>query len=221
MKLLVDYREKGVAHLFETLDVEIEYVNLPVGDFFLVNKDYGVLVERKTASDFLSSMRTNRLWDQLRRMLTEKVMDIRVKRRALLIHGYFSDEVSISGFGWNHIMGALMEIQYRYGIPVFYAEEENALMNFFRILIKRESDGKNDGNFEVRWLRIPPKREMSEKEWKIYILSSMPYVGEKLASKLLEKFGSIEKIAKASIADLKKVEGVGDKKAKLIYRMFH
>jgi len=221
MQVLVDYREKSVLSKIEDILKDFELVNLPVGDFLLIFDDYGVLVERKSAQDFINSMKTNRLWEQMHRLLAEEVMGYHIKRRALLLHNYLEDEVILGGFGWNHIMGALMEIQFKYGIPVFHAESDDAFREFFRILIKRECEGKNEGEIEKRWMRIPPKKEMSEEEWKIYTLSSLPYIGEKLAKNLLTHFGSIEKIARANIIELKKVEGIGDKKARQIYRIFH
>ena len=220
MKVLVDYRERKILDLLKDALGDFELTNLPVGDF-LIAEDYGVLVERKSAADFLSSMRTNRLWEQLERMLVREVEGVEIRRRALVIHGCLWEEIEESGFGWNHIMGALMEIQYRYGIPVFHAEDDEALKEFLRILVKRERERKNEGEIERRWFRESPRRGMSEEEWKIYMLSSLPNVGEKLAKKMLERFGSVERIARANIEDLKKVEGIGDKKARKIWRIFH
>ena len=182
MKFWVDYRERSVVHHLEFM--EPKFVNLPVGDYLLDFDTYGVLVERKTPYDFLASLKSNRLWDQTRRMLTAEVMSIPIKRRALIIDGEFSLILENSGFGWNHIMGALLEITYKYGINVFHAEDRDAFTEFFRILLKREKEGKNEGEIEVRWSKIPPKRMMNEREWKIYVLTSLPNVGNKLAEAL-------------------------------------
>ena len=51
-------------------------------------------------------------------------------------------------------------------------------------------------------------------------MESLPHVGSKLAPKLLEKFGSIEGLCKASIAELEKVIG-SRKRAEEIYRVLH
>ncbi len=219
MRFFVDYRERSVIHRLEFMHPEL--VNLPVGDYLLGFDNYGVLVERKTPCDFLASLKSNRLWDQMRRMLAPGVMGIPIKRRALIIDGEFSSILENSGFGWNHIMGSLMEITYKYGITVFQAENRDAFVEFFRILLKRELEGKNEGQIEAKWSKIPPQRMMSEREWKIYVLTSLPNVGNKLADALLQHFGSIQNIAKSSIIDLKKIPGIGDKKARQIYRIFH
>ncbi|RLF36187.1 MAG: ERCC4-type nuclease, partial [Thermoplasmata archaeon] len=48
-----------------------------------------------------------------------------------------------------------------------------------------------------------------------------PNVGEVLARNLLNHFGSISRIANAGIEELKLVEGIGDKRARQIYELFH
>ena len=221
MEIYLDYREKKILKYVVEISGYTEITNLPVGDILISTKNGGFLVERKSAWDFIESMKNNRLWEQLRRMQTEEVLGIKISRRALLICGLLTPVLIESGIKWNNVMGAFMEIQFNYGIPIFHAEDETSLREFLRILIKRENEGKNLGEIKKLWARVPARREMSEEEWKIYSLSSLPFIGEATAKKLLSKFGSIEKIARASIVELKKVEGIGDKKARKIYRIFH
>nr|NIV44868.1 ERCC4-type nuclease [Candidatus Bathyarchaeota archaeon] len=54
-----------------------------------------------------------------------------------------------------------------------------------------------------------------------YILSSLPYIGDRLADNLLLQFNTISEVARASVKELQKVPKIGKKKAELIYRMFH
>ena len=221
MKIYLDYRERKILKYVVEISDYTEITNLPVGDILISSAEEGVLIERKSAMDFIESMKNNRLWEQLRRMQTSEVWSVKISRRALLICGLLTPALIESRIKWNNVMGAFMEIQFNYGIPIFHAEDENALKEFLRILVKREKESKNSGEIKKLWARIPPHREMSEEEWRIYVLSSLPFIGETIAKKLLKKFGSIEKIARASIVELKKVEGIGDKKARKIYRIFH
>ena len=218
--LMVDYRERRIIPLLEkTLDFNV--ANLQVGDFLIIRGDSCMLVERKESVDFVQSMLNNRLWEQMRRMLVDEVLGKKVVRRALVIHGSISEAIENREIGWNNVMGAMMDIQYNYRIPVFHAEDDDALLEFLRIAVKRELAGKNEEGIKELWARPIPKREMSDEDWRVYVLSSLPFVGEKLARKLLEHFGTIEKIARANIIELKKVPGIGDKKARRIYRVFH
>lgn len=87
MRLFVDYRERGVAETIEGVCEEIEFAQLPLGDYLIALEEGSVLVERKTATDFLSSVRSNRLWEQLLRpMKAMEVLGFPLKLRILLIH---------------------------------------------------------------------------------------------------------------------------------------
>ena len=63
IKIIADYREKNSMVISELLaqGIEIEFKQLPVADFLV--KD--VAIERKTVSDFISSMLNQRLRNQL------------------------------------------------------------------------------------------------------------------------------------------------------------
>ena len=206
---------------------EISYAQLPVGDYLIVSDNGAVCVERKTVPDFLSSVRSNRLWEQLLRMIkTEMVLGHEVKRRILLIHGNFENYLEL-GFHedwlrfWSQQMGAFMQIVYVYNTPIIHAEDDTAFKAFIRILIKREAAGKNDRLPEAKWYRKPAKADLPEKDRKRYILSALPFIGEQLAANLLMHFGTIAEVASASVKDLQKVPKIGKKKAVLIYNMFH
>ena len=96
MRLFVDYRERGVRWVIDGLFEDVEFIQLPLGDYLLAYEDGSVLVERKTARDFVSSVRSNRLWDQLLRLMKAKeVLGYVIKRRILLIHGDFERYLGI------------------------------------------------------------------------------------------------------------------------------
>ncbi len=206
---------------------EISYTQLPVGDYLIVSDNGACCVERKTVPDFLSSVRSNRLWEQLLRMIkTETVLEHTVNRRILLIHGNFESYLE-RGYHddllrfWSQQMGAFMQIVYVYNTPIIHAEDDTAFKAFLRILVKREASGKNDRFPEAKWYRKPAKADLPEKDRKRYILSALPHIGEQLATNLLEHFGTIAEVASASVEDLQKVPKIGGKKAMLIHNMFH
>ena len=229
MKLLVDYRERSVLKLVEDICEDVVVTQLSVGDYLLISGSEGIVVERKTINDLLTSIRSNRLWDQLLRMMkTEKVAGYSLKRRILLIHGnykkyfenldYETDDLKTS---WSQLMGAYMEILYVYNTPIIHVESDIAFKAFMKILIKRESAGKNDKLPSAKWYMKPAKADLPIKNRKKYILSALPYIGNQLASNLLDHFSTISDIAFAQVEDLKKVPKIGKKRAELIYKMFH
>lgn len=77
-----------MVKLVEDVCEEVAVAPLPIGDYVLISDAGAVVVERKTVTDFLASVRSNRLWDQLLRMMKRMtVFEHPVRRRMLLIHG--------------------------------------------------------------------------------------------------------------------------------------
>ncbi|MFB0505035.1 MAG: ERCC4 domain-containing protein [Candidatus Bathyarchaeia archaeon] len=231
MRLLVDHRERGLMELLKDVCDEVALTQLPIADYLLISDSDAVAIERKTITDFLSSVRSNRLWDQLLRMMkTENVLGYRVKRRILVVHGNFQEHFEMLDpdwserdllVHWSQLMGAYMEIIYVYNTPIIHAESDTAFKAFMRILAKRESAGMNDKLPEARWYRKPARADLPVKDRKKYILSSLPYIGDRLAENLLLRFSTISAVACATIDELQETPKIGRKKAELIYRMFH
>ena len=230
MKLLVDYRERNLAELLEGVCEQISFTQLSIGDYLLISESEAVVVERKTVRDFLSSVRSNRLWDQLLRMMSaEEVSGYRVKRKILLIQGNFKDYFGSIDCGsehdvlvhWSQLMGAFMEIVYVYNTPIIHAESDMAFKAFMRILVKRESSRKNDKLPDAKWNIKPVRANLPVKDRRKYILDALPYIGDRLAENLLSHFKTISGVACASVEELRKVPKIGKKKAELIYDIFH
>ncbi|MCD6468814.1 MAG: ERCC4-type nuclease [Thermoplasmata archaeon] len=226
VKVVLDHRERGIKESVKEVFDNVEMALLPVGDIVLLFQNHAVLVERKTVSDFVSSIRSNRLWEQLLKIMrTKRMYGYKIKRKILIVHGSVLDNLllldkNLNSRFWASFSGALMEITYVYGIPAFFLEDDSAVPTFLRILCKRELSGSNDAFPKPRWFR-KKARNLPEKEQRIYFLSSLPNVGEVLARNLIEHFGSIAAVANATIEELREVDGVGEKKATQIYEAFH
>ncbi|MBU7037070.1 MAG: ERCC4-type nuclease [Theionarchaea archaeon] len=225
MHVLIDYREITVQSLLMSLSgmktppVHVEVAHLPLGDFFLVSKDTGVLIERKSTSDFISSLRSSRLWDQLLRfMKASTLLGHPLKQKLLIVHGTFDREPPVS---WPQIMGAYMEILFVYDIPLIVCEDDEALYQCLRILIKREAQGKNEVLPGSHWFRKHCSPSLPEMDLRRYVLASIPSIGDVLAENLLDHFGTIAAVAHATEKQLRRVEGVGKKKAEKIHSIFH
>jgi len=226
MKILIDYRETAVLPLMEELctahlpPLHYEITQLPLGDFLLLHTG-GVLIERKSVPDFLSSIRSNRLWDQLLRfMKADTIRGEKITRKLLLIHGSFDYMEPEKSF-WPQIMGAYMEILFVYDTPLMVAETDEQFSECMRILINRELAGKHDLPPNPRWFRKHCAPDLPEMDRRRYVLSALPSIGDVLAANLLDHFGSLAAVVNASETQLRKVEGIGKKKAHILYQLFH
>jgi len=110
----------------------------------------------------------------------------------------------------NAIRGMLATIMINYAIPIFQTKDAKDTAGFLKLLAKREQE-KGEVSFQYH-----SSKPMTLKERQEYIVSALPGIGNKLAKPLLKEFGSITKFVNTSESDLKKVDLIGDKKAKNI-----
>ncbi len=204
-KLIIDSRERNaeLISMLEELGVEIEFSLLDIADYVVSDR---CAVERKTVRDFESSLIDGRLFEQAERMKSTYY-------RALLIV-----EGSKEEFAMNHkaITGATISLYLDYGIQLIFSNgpEDTALV--LETLARQEQTGGK---------RVPsPKqgrRAYTESQFMELMIGNLPGIGEKLARKMLEHFGTVTSIANASPEELKEVNKIGKKKAQLIYHILH
>ncbi|MBT4540601.1 DEAD/DEAH box helicase [Candidatus Woesearchaeota archaeon] len=203
IKIYVDHREKGnhvIKELIE-LGVSIQLEKLDTADYVLGSN---VCVEFKSQEDFVDSLLDGRLFQQLKAMKDNFLKPI------ILVEGS-KDLYSIKNIHHNSIRGMLSSIAVDFSIPVIYSKTFRESAALLVAMAKREQE-KCGKNFSFHGARKPA----SFKEQQEYLVSALPGVGPSLAKQLLKKFGSIKKIMGASEEKLKKVEMLGDKKAKQI-----
>ena len=201
MRIIVDNREKksGIDFELEALGIEFEFSQLELGDFIL-SRD--CVVERKTISDFLSSLVDGRLFSQAKNLKDhfDKVLYI--------LEGDISEIYYLRDISENAIISSILSLNLDYNIPIFHSEDIEATAKILKNLLRREYK-KSEGNDSFR---IGRKFWTVEDEQK-YLVEGLPGVGPKLARNLLNYFKSPEKIFLASSEELQKIEKIGKKKA--------
>ena len=198
--VFVDYRERDMAKLLESMGLEVTLRNLEVGDYVISER---VAVERKTAQDFVAS-----IIDPQRNLFRQMADLARTYDRPVLIlegRDFYGTQMSPSS-----IQGAMASVAVDYGVPIIPAENQDETARIIALLVRREKkegrEPKAHGHKTARTL----------KEQQEYLISAIPSVGPRVARNLLRHFGSIERVMIASEEELKGVALVGPKIAERI-----
>lgn len=192
-KIIVDYREKSSLVISELihLGLEIEFRELKVADYLVNN----IAIERKTVSDFISSMIGGRIKHQL-----EEIQQY--ENRLLIIEGIEEQELynddNEEGVNANAIRGFLLSISLKHKTPIIFTKNEEDTAKFIFVLSRKK---ETESSLNVA------KKSLNKKERMQFILEGFPGIGPKNAKKLLEKFKTIKNILNSPIEDLEKVIG--------------
>ncbi len=206
VRVYVDEREKGsgVPEALAELGAAVIYERLDVGDYLVSDE---VVFERKTVDDLIRSVFDGRLFDQARRLAEA------YPKPVLLVEGRFDRLWERTGRA-AQVRQALLAIALDYGVRVVYTRDPGDTARVIYYTAQREQREKR------RPVVIQRKRRLETlREKQLYVLQSLPGIGPTLAEKLLEHFGSIEAVCKASIVELSRV--IGEARAREVYRVLH
>lgn len=192
-KVIIDTREKNspVPSELASSGIEIEFKNLEVGDYIVKN----IVIERKTVSDFISSMINKRLLNQLESMKS-------IEKKLLIIEGIEEDDIygTKSGVNGNAIRGFLLTIILTYNTPIIFTKDYEDSAGFLKVLAKKEEKSKE--------ISINAKRKSKDiNEQLQYIMEGFPGIGPKSAKKLLKELKTIRNIINSSNEELKRIIG--------------
>lgn len=194
-----DFREKGTGVLKELVELGVQPVleNLPVADYVLSGR---VAIELKTVPDFVDSIVDGRLLEQLR--------SLRQYEAPLLVIQGQEDIYSVRNIHPNAIRGMFGAITTAYRIPILWTRNAKDTAALIAVLVKREQDDDTRGPAHAK-----PKTEREQQE---AIVAMLPGIGPTLAKPLLEHFGTVEAVMRASKQELTQVPLIGPKKADAI-----
>lgn len=204
LRIVVDERERksGIPDLLRAVGINIEMKTLPVGDYIVAPE---TVVERKSIKDLISSVFDGRLFDQCNRLKENFQFPI------ILMEGNM-DEINEITENPLIFYGAVSSIALDFKIPVIATPSADHTAKLLVSLCSRKELSKGP------FLKKIKKSNDIQKQ-QLVTLSSLPGVGEKLAIRMLEKFGSPLKVFNASSTELAKVQGLGNARAKKIKKM--
>lgn len=194
-----------MPNFLKNLGLQVEQRLLEVADYVVSPE---CAIERKQESDFLKSLYSGRLFDQIRR-LSERYF-----RPVLIVEGELPLTVKRmerpSAF-W----GALTSLVFMYNVSVFFTPDAEQTARLIYSLAKRKNKVLPTS---TPFVHKKPKGTSIEKT-QFHLIASLPGLGPTLAKRVLEHFRSVRKVFVASVAEFSAVKGVGRVKAERIVKI--
>ncbi len=192
-EIIIDYREKNCLLISELKkkNFDIKFRELKVADYIVK----GIAIERKTISDFISSIKNNHLINQLKELQ-------QYEKKLLLIEGIDEQELynkeNSTGMHSNSIRGFLLSILLKYNIPIIFTKNSEDSAEYIELISRKKSTEQP--------LNIT-KKTLNKKEQMQFIIESFSGIGPKTAKKLLKKFNTIQNIITSPQEKLKELIG--------------
>lgn len=188
--VIIDTREKQsliAANLIER-KANIKFEKLEIGDYMISN----IVIERKTFSDFLSSIVNKRLQKQL--------VSLRKYDNCFLILENFHYNYNDFNMHENAIRGMILSIITNFKIPIIYTKNEEDTSKFLITLAKR-CEKNNHPEISIRQNKTP--QTLFEK--KQFILEGFPGIGPTTAKAMIGKFKTLRRVFGSLPEELKEL----------------
>jgi DNA excision repair protein ERCC-4 len=201
LRIIVDERERksGIPDLLKSIGMNIEMKTLPIGDYIVAPE---TIVERKSIRDLMASIFDGRLFDQCTRLKEH------FEHPIVLMEGNV-DEIEEITENPMIFYGALSTVVLDFNIPVIPTPSAAHTAKLLVSMCSRKDAPQGPYLKKIKKSSDLGKQQLS-------VLCSLPGVGEKFAVRLLTKFGTPLKVFGATTAELAKVEGLGEARAKKI-----
>jgi ERCC4-type nuclease len=195
--LICDYREKEVIEHLKRSGAEVLEKGLDIGDFICSNR---VCVERKSHSDFVSSIIDGRIFEQAQNMRDN------FEKPVVVIEGSSDRQISE-----NALKGAVASLLLDFGVSLVNTKNPcDTAKTLFWMARREQTDMRGIIKSNTA------KKPKDVKRLQEFIVSSIPGISTTIAKRMLSKFGAVERIFHASEKELMEVDGVGEKLAKKI-----
>lgn len=215
MKLQIDSREdsvlsKAVIENCQKMNIQYEKEWLEIGDYIFDD----VCFEAKSTFDFLQSVMSKRLWNQIDNMDRAYVNNI------VIVHGSMESAINkwvehtrkpfqtnnhnLYRVARNKFYGAFGKIILDLDCNIIWTPSEKVAAKLIAVVCKMKPIDR-----DVYIPRIIKKRKITTTDLRIDILTTIKGVSEKKAKKLIETYGSIMEIGETSPEEIQKLDGFG------------
>lgn len=187
-------RQSGITDELLRLGAIVDFKQIDVGDY-LVAPDCAV--ERKSIRDLMRSIYDGRLFAQCSEIITH------YSRPMLIIEG---DIEYVHMLSENPMIfyGTLASLTLDFKLAIMHTKSKAQTAMVLFALARRTSKEQRKGPL-IKKIRKGDSSYMQQ----LSILASLPGVGEKLAARILKKFGTPIRALNASSAELSRVQGMG------------
>lgn len=175
---------------------------LACGDWLFIGSEEHrpLLIERKTPTDLVGSMKNGRLVRQLKGLKDfEDKGDI-----CLLIEGWMGTIQRFTRFDATSVSRFIESIALVWKVPIIPSPNQKWTISWFKSKAKAMGKPKEK---KLYALRPSARKVLDVGDQARYVLEGIPGIGPKRATVLLRKFGSIKNITNASRDELKKAVG--------------
>jgi DNA excision repair protein ERCC-4 len=204
LRIIVDERERksGIPDLLKSVGLNVEMKTLPIGDYIVAPE---TIIERKSIRDLMASVFDGRLFDQCTRLKEH------FENPIVLMEGNV-DEVEEITENPLIFYGAISTVSLDFKIPIIPTPSASHTAKLLVSMCSRKNAHKGPYLKKIKKSSNLEKQQLSS-------LCSLPGIGEKFAVRMLEKFGTPLKVFTATTAELAKVEGLGETRAKKIKKV--
>ena len=204
LRIIVDERERksGIPELLKSVGLNLEMKTLPIGDYIVAPE---TIVERKSIRDLMASVFDGRLFDQCTRLKEH------FEHPIVLMEGNV-DEIEEITENPLIFYGAISTVVLDFKIPVIPTPSAAHTAKLLVSMCSRKDASKGPFLKKIKKSSDLERQQLSS-------LCSLPGIGEKFAVRMLERFGTPLKVFTATTAELAKVEGLGEARAKKIKKV--
>ncbi|MCX8195802.1 MAG: helix-hairpin-helix domain-containing protein [Acidilobaceae archaeon] len=201
VRVYADYREEqsGIPRMLEEMGVLVIRENLPMGDYIMPGD---VVVERKTAEDYINSLHDGRLFEQAQRVLES------YESLIIVVEGDLERAAKLRGRE-RQVSASLAALLLEGDVKIVPSGSPRGTALILEALARKAVETR-----ERRAVIHKKPKLGSLREWQLYVVSSFPGVGPKMAEKILEHYGTVEAFCTSGMAELQRV--VGEKRAEKI-----
>lgn len=207
-KLIIDIHELDPERKFlipfDKEEINYEVKPLPIGDYIVIKdgETERICFERKTFSDFVGSVKSGRLFQQLINM--QNTFEINY----LIIVGNYKDYIKACTYNKreapsvNWYLSTVAAINVRYPVKVLMVNNHSEMVKLMRKIIEKTDDGK--------CIQFIKRLKISTEDIKVNMLTAIDGISLEKAKRILEKYSLFE-LYNTSEEELKEIRGVGDK----------